>query len=115
MKIFFKFIAFLLFIAVALVFLVNISNSISLETPFFSIKANVGFLILSCALLSSLATVFFIISTGLFIRSGETKFKKQIENTKLNYEIESDKVKQLEAKIKTLEEALKMMTKDKIT
>ena len=111
MKIFFKFIAFLLFIAIALVFLVNISNSISLEAPFFSMKANVGFLILSCALLSSIATIFFILSAGLFIKSDEGKFKKQIENTKLNYEIESDKVKQLEAKIETLEEALKMISK----
>ena len=42
----------------------------------------------------------------------DIRFKQQAEKLKLNYEIESATVKQLEAKIKTLEEALRIATKN---
>ena len=100
---------FLLLIGIAVAF--NITNSIALEAPFISLKSNVGFLILSCAILASLSTLLFSISQDWSISSEKNKLKKKFENTKLNYEIESEKVKQLESKIKTLEEALKAATR----
>ena len=90
----------------------NISNTITLETKFISLKANVGFLILSCSILSSLATLL-LMPKGLFLNSDINKLKKQHEKSKLNHEIESDKVKQLEAKVNTLEEALRTVTQRK--
>ena len=106
MKTIYNFVAFVFLLLVALLVLCNVSNTISLETSFISLKANVGFLILSCSILSSIATILLLLS---FSKSNKNKIK-QLENTKLNYEIESNKVKQLEAKVKTLEEALKIAT-----
>lgn len=100
---------FLIVIGIAVAF--NITNSITLETPFISLKSNIGFLILFCAVLASLSTLLLIFPQGWSSTSEKNKIKKQFENTKLNYEIESEKVKQLELKIKTLEEALKAATK----
>ena len=111
MKTISKFLSLIISVIIVLIFLVNISNTITLESSFLSVKANVGFLILACSVLSSLATVFYFISIGLFLNPELSKYKKQVEKTKLNYELESDKVKQLEAKVNTLEEALKTMTK----
>lgn len=96
---------------IAVIVLLNISNTITLENKFISLKANVGFLILFCSLLGSISTIFLTISFGWFGVSDKERFKKQANSAKLNYEIESDKVKQLEAKVKTLEEALRMATK----
>jgi cell division protein FtsB len=108
MKTIYRFLGFLLFIFIALAVLLNISNSIAIETAFFSIKVNVGFLILLCSLFGSIATLFFLFS---FNSSSKNKqLKKQLESHKINYEVESDKVKQLESKIKTLEEALRIAT-----
>ena len=105
--------SFVIIVLILLVFFVNISNTITLETSFISLKANVGFLILSCSILSSLATLLFLISKGWFLNSDINKLKRQHEKSKLNHELESDKVKQLEAKINTLEEALKAVTQKK--
>lgn len=111
MKTIFKFFAFILILLIILVVIANISNTISLETSFFSLKANVGFLILFCSVLGSVATISLGISLGWYSKSDQNKLKKSLENTKLNYEIELEKIKQLEAKVRTLEEALKMATK----
>ena len=85
----------------------NISNVISLESGPINIRVSVGGLIFLAAIMGSFATVFTGIAQGLFVNKRENKLSKQVENVKLKHEIESDKVKQLEAKIKTLEEALK--------
>ena len=111
MKKIFRLFAFIFLLTIGVFVVFNITNSITLETPFISVKSNIGFLILFCAILSCLSTLLFIFPTGSSGNSEKNKIKKQFENTKLNYEIESDKVKQLEAKIKTLEEALKAATK----
>ena len=111
MKTFYRFISFVLILLVVVIVIFNISNTITLETGFLSLKANVGFLIFFSAIISSVSTIFLEMSLGWFSKTDKNKFKKQIENTKLNYEIESDKVKQLEAKVRTLEEALKMATR----
>lgn len=97
----------IVFLLILIIVLFNISNSITIETPFLSLKSNVGFLILLCVILSSLGTTLLRMS---FFRSDKSKQKKQFEDIKLSYDVESDKVKQLEAKIKSLEEALKMTT-----
>lgn len=108
MRTVYRFIGFLLFIVVSIIVLLNISNSIAIETIFFSIKVNVGFLILLCTILGSISTMLFLFS---FNNSSKNKeLKKQLENQKINCEVESDKVKQLESKIKTLEEALRIAT-----
>lgn len=107
MKTVFNLFSLLSFLLIALISLLNISNTITIENSFLSIRANVGFLILFCAMLSSIATLLFSMAS----RRDKNKLKNQIETTKLNYEIESDKVKQLEAKISTLEQALKIATK----
>lgn len=110
MKTVFRFLAIVLFLIIVLIVLFNIPNKISIETSFLSLKTNVGFLIFLCAIFSNIATVFLGLSLKGF--SGTDKrLLKQVEHTKLNYEVESEKVKQLEAKITTLEEALKMATK----
>lgn len=106
MKTILRFIAVVLFVSVIFLVLINISNSIALESNFFSVRANIGFLIFLCSVISSIGTILFLISIGVSL-GNQSKLKKQIESTKLNYEVESDKVKQLEGKIKTLEEALK--------
>ena len=108
MKTIYRFAAFLLFIFIAFAVLLNISNSIAIETAFFSIKVNVGFLILLCSLFGSISTLFFLFSFDNSLKNNQ--LKKQLENHKINYEVESDKVRQLESKIKTLEEALRIAT-----
>lgn len=114
MKTLLKFFSFALFLLIVLIIVLNFSNTISVETSFFSFKANVGFLIFLTSILSYFATIFLLLSMGWSYRANESKIKNQIKNqiekTKLNYEIESDKVKQLEAKIQTLEAALKIAT-----
>lgn len=107
----FNSISVLLSLLIAIIVLLNISNTIILETSFISLKANVGFLILFCSILGSLVTMSLGISLNWNSRTNENKVKKQIEKSKLNYEIESDRVKQLEAKINTLEEALRVAIK----
>ena len=103
MKTIFRFISITIFLTIGLFVLFNISNTIALETSFLSFRANVGFLILLCSVLSGLATLLFLMS----INKTKTNFKKQFEDIKLDHEIESGKVVQLEAKIRTLEEALR--------
>src|SRR3989338_2597554 len=103
MKLIFRFISITVFLTIGLFVLLNISNTIALESSFLSIRTNVGLLILLCAILSSLATLLLFLSVG----STRNSIKKQIENAKLEHEIESAKVSQLEAKIRTLEEAIK--------
>ena len=110
MKPIFRFISITIFLAIGLFVLLNISNSIALETSFLSLRANVGFLILFCVVLSILATILFLMSIG---SKPATNVKKQIEDAKLGREIEFTKVIQLEAKIKTLEEALKKAVSDR--
>ena len=108
MKAFFRFLSVFLFLIVACFVLLNTSNTIAIETDFFSLRTNVGFLVLLCAALSSIASILLVMT---FSSSAKTKnLKKQAEEAKLNYEVESDKVKQLEAKITTLEQALKTAT-----
>lgn len=109
MKIILRFTSLFLILFITIIVFVNISSSITLETNFLSLKANVGFLILLCTVLGSISILLLIFSFGI---SKDKKLKKQLENQKLEHEIESDKVKQLEAKIKTLEEALKIATKN---
>lgn len=109
MKIILRFTSLFLILFITIVVFVNISSSITLETNFLSLKANVGFLILLCTVLGSISILLLIFSFG---SSRDKKLKKQIENQKLEHEVEFDKVKQLEAKIKTLEEALKIATKN---
>ena len=106
MKTILRSISIIIFLAIGLFVLLNISNTIALESSFLSMRANVGFFILLCAILSSIATLLFLMS----ITSAKSNFKKQFENAKLEHEIESGKVNQLEAKIKTLEEALRKIT-----
>lgn len=105
MKTILRFLALFLFLLICIIALVNISNTITIETSFLSLKVNIGFLILLSATASSLGTLFLSNSFN-----NKNKLKKQIKSEKLSYQIESDKVKQLEAKINTLEEALKIAT-----
>ena len=107
MKLILRFISITIFLAIGLFVFLNVSNTIALETSFLSLRANVGFLILLCAILSILATLLFLMSMG---SKSATNVKKQIEDAKLGREIESLKINQLEAKIKTLEEALRRVT-----
>ena len=112
MKIICRFISFALFLIVIIIAFLNSAGIINIETSFLSMKLNTGFLIFACSLVSCLSTL--ILFAPHFLSGFEKKkFKKQAEHAKLNYEIESEKVKQLEAKIKTLEEALKIATKSK--
>lgn len=111
MKSIFRFTSLLLLIIITVIVLVNISNTISLETSFFSLRANVGFLILLSAILGSVATMLLLLSISS--RAKQKEMKRQLEKEKLNFEVESEKVKQLEAKVKTLEEAIKIATKNK--
>ena len=106
MKTLSKLVAIIFSLLIALIILFNTGNTITLEIGSLSLKANVGLLIFSCVLLSIFATILFRPSAF-----DKNKLKKQIENTKLNHEIESDKVKQLQAKIDTLEAAIKAMAK----
>lgn len=94
-----------LIVCVGIIILFNISNTLTIENGFISLKVNVGILILFCVLAASLATLLLI---NAFSKANS---KKKLENEKLNIEIESEKIKQLQAKIQTLEEALKMSTK----
>lgn len=110
MKTITRFSSFLLLLLIAIIVILNISNTISLETSFFSLKVNLGFLILFCAIAGSFATIL-LTSSFSKTREEKDKLKKQIHKEKLNYETESEKVKQLEAKINTLEEALKAATR----
>ena len=110
MKRVFHIISLSIFVLIGFLVLLNISNTIALETSFLSLRANVGFFLLFCAALSSLGTILFSMSIS-FSKSSTSNFKKQLEDAKLNHELESGKVNQLEAKIKTLEEALKIATK----
>ena len=103
MKAFLRSSSFLLIFLILILALFNISNIISIETSFLSLKVNIGFLILLCAVGSSLATLMLAKS----FRTPPGTNQKE----KLNSEIQSDKVKQLEEKIKTLEEALRMRIK----
>ena len=110
MKTLLNFLSFVLFLLIAIIVLTNISNTISIETNFISLRANVGFLIFFCAIISSLGTIFLILARGSFLQADKNKLEKQAEDTKLDFEIELEKVNQLEAKIKTLERALKIAT-----
>ena len=111
MKILFKILSVSVFFLIGLFVFLNSSNTIAIEASFLSTRVNVGFLIFLCVVLSSLATLLFLMSMDLNLKSNSINVKKQIENAKLSHEIESAKVNQLEAKIKTLEEALKIATK----
>lgn len=103
------FTAFLLCLMVGIFVLLNISNIITLENNFFQLRVNVGFLILFAALAGSI--IMLLLGLGLGSSKKSKELKRKIEDEKLNKEIESDKIKQLEAKVKTLEEALNMATK----
>ena len=113
MKILFKILSVFVFSLIGLFVFLNSSSTIAIEASFLSTRVNVGFLILLCVILSSLATLLFLMSMDLNLKSNNMNIKKQIENVKLNHEIESAKVNQLEAKIKTLEEALKRAISNK--
>ncbi len=106
MKTITKVFSFLLLILITLIAFLNIANTITLETGIINFKVNVGILILLCSISSSLATLYFFKLPG-----SNVKLKKQTEYEKLSNEIETEKVKQLEAKIQTLEEALKISAK----
>ena len=106
MKIISRLFAFLLFIFICFFVVINISNNITLETNFLSLQINVGCLILFCVIAGSLGTL--LLSSSF---NNSNKLKRQIDNEKLNCELESEKVKQLQAKINTLEAALKIATK----
>ncbi|OGI20767.1 MAG: hypothetical protein A3B68_09530 [Candidatus Melainabacteria bacterium RIFCSPHIGHO2_02_FULL_34_12] len=110
MKTISKFLGFIFFLIIFVVILFNLSNQISVETSFLSLKTNIGFLIFASTVLSCIGTILLGYSQGIFFKS-DRKLKNQIESTKLSYETETEKVKQLEAKIKTLEEALKMASR----
>lgn len=110
MKTVLKIISLTSLILIAAIVLLNTLNTIAMESNFFSIRVNVGFLGLLCALLGGIL----VLSLSLLFSNsgkGKKKLEKQFENEKLNRELETEKVKQLEAKIRTLEEALKLATK----
>lgn len=108
MKTILRLLALFLFLLICIIALLNISNTITIETSFLSLKVNIGFLILLSATASSLGTL--LLSSSF---NNKNRLKKQIESEKLSHQIESDKVKQLEAKINTLEEAIKIATSDR--
>lgn len=101
-------IAFLLGAIVIVLTLLNINNYISIEVVSESIRVNVGFVILAAAVLSSLSTIFYVQSQGWSPMA--KSLKGQVESAKLKHEVETDKVKQLEDKVKTLEKALETIT-----
>ena len=105
MKIFPRLISILLFISIVVIAYPNISNTINPEISLLNIRVSVGLLILFCSAISSLATM-------LFLGSSQEKNRSTTitQNTKLDLEIEMNKVKQLENKLKTLEELLKKVT-----
>ncbi len=111
MKKLLRFLSVLIFSIVGIFVLINTSNTIALDMGFLSLRANVGFFVLFCSVLSSLATFLLLMTVNL--SSKTSNVKKQLENAKLTQEIESVKVSQLEAKIKTLEEALKKVVSGK--
>ncbi len=111
MKLNLKLVSIVIFLIIGLFVFLNISNTITFETAFLSLKASVGFFILFCVILSSIATLLFLISMNSTLKLSKNDFKRQLENSKLNHELESSKISQLEEKIKTLEEALKIATK----
>ena len=63
MKTLLRFISLLLSLLIAVIVLLNITNTITLENSFLSLRANVGFLILFCTILGSLVTIFLSISS----------------------------------------------------
>lgn len=87
---------------------IGTSEVILLNLNLFTINTTPGNLVLCSAILGSLFTILIFYSLGFFFRSDKKKFAKQIDDLKLRSEGESEKTKQLEAKIKTLEEALKI-------
>lgn len=108
MKTILKSFSFAIMFFIGLTILLNLSNTIAIESSFISLRVNVGFLILFCSALSIVASMLFSMSSSLGQKINNIQIKKQIETAKLTSEIESEKVKQLEAKIKTLEKALEM-------
>ena len=106
MKAFLRLSSLFLIVLILILALFNISNIISIETGFLSLKVNVGLLILFCAIASSFATLSLINSSDKSTLD-KNRLKKLLDSEKLNYEAESDRIKQLMAKIDTLEEALK--------
>ena len=113
MKIIFRFISITIFLVIGFFVFLNTSNTIVLEVSSLSLRTNVGFFVLLCVVLSSIATLLFLMSMNHTLKLTNPNFKKQLETAKLNHELESSKVSQLEAKIKTLEEALKKIVSDK--
>ena len=95
---------------IGLIVYFNISNIITFEVGKEIIKANVGFLCLSSSILGAFISVFFLIFNGTLLNMKSKQIERKFENVKLKHEIESDKVKQLEAKIKTLEKALETLS-----
>lgn len=75
------------------------------------LKGNVGLLLLFSAIVGSLTTVILGMSYGFSFGVSTKKLVNKMEDEKLKHEIESEKVKHMEAKIKTLEEALKSLTR----
>ena len=104
-------ISLILTLAILAFVLLNVSNVITMENAFIQLKVNVGFLILFIALSGGIITICLGVAFGISSKSKTKELKKKVEDQKLKGEIESDRVKQLEAKIKTLEEALDMATK----
>lgn len=107
-----SFVISFLFLAMVAVFIfVNISNLITFEIGSLQLKANVGFVMFFSVVVGSLITVLLGLSLGWSKKPSTPFLKRQTENEKLKTEIESDKVKQLQAKIETLEAALKVATR----
>ena len=103
-------ISFLFLTLIAVFVFANVSNLITFEIGPLLLKANVGFIIFFSVIVGSLTTVLLGLSLG-WSKGKNISSKWQTENEKLRTDIESDKVNQLKAKIKTLEEALKTVTR----
>lgn len=77
---------------------------------FRELNIPLGFLIALSSSFSFLASIALLIGLGLTSSTNtqdNIKVKNKIEDAKIKQEIDADRVKQLEAKVKTLEEALK--------
>ena len=113
MKIVLKIISVIIFLLIISFGIMCLSSNSEVSTSLININLSTGIIIIFSFCIGLITAVLFYIGNTMSTSVDKTKLKRQAENAKLNFEIESDKVKQLEAKIKTLEEALKTITSKK--
>lgn len=108
MKKFYGILSIVLILFIVSICILTSNTSHTLNFLVFQVNLSVGLLVALTVAFSLLASLSLLLSLGLAAKPEENiKMKNKVEEAKLKEEVETGKVKQLEAKIKTLEEALK--------